>query len=418
MKDAPTGLYVKSFNVSNVTTVIYDISDFHLDNVHYIANDSLNEYTYLFNVMGVLSMDSIPYECMNASVACLESDCSTVDSVGSNGSGYGFQINNTDGVCFLVGTDASYTLYDTIDYDPARGVSVRYTDGGYCGMVDGEPLNREFLINLICPTNPGIDSAIAYSSSTTDVLISNISVVEISICEYEISIESLLACPYQCITEEDGVESVCSGQGICAVDPELGFVRCLCDDGMDGIECTEVESSGTSSNASADDHSGFHIAIAIITVFLVLCLLAVVYLGMRHKRMKHELLIALMGGLGQDEDDFNDVNKPQLNFEEPDVHYNDESHSESDDDIVGDITPPVQEMMAIGNNTQNNDDVLIDVNAHDRNEEDGDTDDDEDGLSPEVKAVKKSKRMIISKFMAKKAGYVNANDDEDESDDD
>jgi hypothetical protein len=309
---------------------------------------------------------------------------------------------------------------DQIDFDPARGVGILNVDGGFCSASDssGNPLNREFLINLECPNNPR-----AYRSPTSaaDARSFDSRVIETADCRYEITIESSLACPYQCVTsdaQDPTLKTVCSGKGMCAADPFAGFVRCLCDDGVTGADCG-LYASGA---GHAHDDTGFHVAIAIISVFLVACLVAVVYLLMRHRQMASELLSAQL--LRSTEDSI--VRPHEANYDEPHAGVNyghdddDNDSDDSDEDYHGDdhghghghghgherrITPEMQEseLTSVGNNIITNEAGINHKNSNTRADADADAakDTDEDGHPTE-----RIRSRLSGK--SKRDGYMNA----------
>ena len=126
-------------------------------------------------------------------------------------------------------------------------------------------------------------------------------------CEYNISIETALACPYECITDAydnstgefvSDQFTVCSGRGICAADPSAGIVRCLCDSGWSGADCnTKVVSTAAT---VTDNHTGFQVAIAVISIILLALIGIVVYLKMKYNSLQKNLQRQL---LEEDEDD-------------------------------------------------------------------------------------------------------------------
>ncbi len=128
--------------------------------------------------------------------------------------------------------EVTWSLYDKDE--PATGASVTFGKGGYCAA-SGE--NRKFTFNFVCPDsnrefyNPADELKFETTVSESDE----------HACDYSITVETTLACPYECLTKEsDEGFTVCGGKGLCAADPNVGFVRCLCDDGWTGNGCSEV----------------------------------------------------------------------------------------------------------------------------------------------------------------------------------
>ena len=120
--------------------VTYDLSPFYLSDDVYIVKDSdESHFEYYFNVLANIEKSLLPTACKNATGSCdfdTTDDCSgdeldTVDATGA-----AFQYNNETNVCNLVGTvdsedDYTWSLMDSAD-DPAKGVVLTYTKGGYC----------------------------------------------------------------------------------------------------------------------------------------------------------------------------------------------------------------------------------------------------------------------------------------------
>ncbi len=133
-------------------------------------------------------------------------------------------------------------------------------------------------MNFICP-----DSNRDFYEPSSELEFS--ATVEESNCNYTLTIETSLACPYDCISEDTTDDkgerfTVCGGKGVCATDPNAGFVRCLCDDGWTGVGCSVVD---TGSGGSS--HTGFKVAIGIITVLVVVLIAVSIYLFMRNRTL-------------------------------------------------------------------------------------------------------------------------------------
>merc|ERR1712228_1158827 len=121
-------------------------------------------------------------------------------------------------------------------------------------------------------------------------------------CIYSFTMTSAVACPYQCITNTTDAQNneaftVCSTNGLCAADPNAGFVRCLCDDGWKGVYCDEIDTlSPTLSPTKAivpapiiEESSSNNGILKYVIVVLVIVILAVViasYYVYRNKKMK------------------------------------------------------------------------------------------------------------------------------------
>jgi len=262
-KPVPSGLGVVAFeNALNTSvTVVYDLRLFWSaqsmatqNGGVYIVHDKEDDrgYTYYVGVKEMLdasAADSVlPSFCRDILAPCAQIEAGEcVDSGESqqwNGKdGLVFQVLNETQECYVLGRfDARDSplplLYDTVD-DPARGLTLLYQHGAWCGAAHD---NRKFMVNLVCPRDA---SAVFDPYTETEVAVYEY-VEEVSTCVYAFTMESAIACPYQCITngttESDPhahAFTVCSQRGICAADPEAGFVRCLCDDGWTGVYCDE-----------------------------------------------------------------------------------------------------------------------------------------------------------------------------------
>ena len=235
--------------------VTYDLTPMGLKGMAYRIKDIDGDkeskyyrpYIYYFGVFQPIDLenDEIPKSCKNASVMADRLPCQEISDDGScsshdqNGRDiqdhiYALQYDPGNGFCAYLGTTKEWNLYDELD--SARGITINYQDGTWCGS---RGINRGFKISLVCPEDdeedaaPNINEEAFVEEDTEDY------------CEYTMEIKTTIACPYQCRTSEivDGKMeySVCSGKGICAADPNAGFVRCLCDDGWTGINCDELD---------------------------------------------------------------------------------------------------------------------------------------------------------------------------------
>ena len=108
----------------------------------------------------------------------------------------------------------------------------------------------------------------------------------------------------RCITNTTDSENkeaftVCSQKGVCAADPNAGFVRCLCDSGWKGVECNNIDSpqptqqptiaptvgAGSSQSGSTKSGSGFVITIVIL-IIVILVIVGVGYFIYRNQKIK------------------------------------------------------------------------------------------------------------------------------------
>lgn len=195
-------------------------------------------------------------------------------------------------------------------------------------------LNRKFNISFVCP-----DSTRDYYSPDEETTFIEY-VDELHDCEYDITIETALACPYECISDvydeddnvEDDVFGVCGGRGMCAADPSAGMVRCLCDEGWGGVDCN-LETR-YSSNGLVDDHKAFQIAIAVISIVLIAVIGIAVYMRMRYKTLEKNLLRqALVDDAEEDSTNQAPIGGQLVKHEDTDDDEDDQS-----DAAVGDAT--------------------------------------------------------------------------------
>jgi len=133
--------------------------------------------------------------------------------------------------------------YDYLPFDPDRvtkGFKIHFMGGETpaSGSCKGDKYNTLMLeIGMICdsqafpPTGQVDDLFIlpkhyaGNSSKPSDV----------QDCEFEVIIPSTAGCPQECPLAADG--RVCSDQGICRMDTDLGAPRCFCDDGYISKDC-------------------------------------------------------------------------------------------------------------------------------------------------------------------------------------
>ena len=116
----------------------------------------------------------------------------------------------------------------------------------------------------------------------------NTTVTEKRNCEYSISIENALACPYQCITEDPSdptTFTICGGNGKCAADPYAEFVRCICYDGYTGDDCQNVATTTSSTIIPVIINvkkTGQWLTAIVILIFIIILLILFGYVW--HKR--------------------------------------------------------------------------------------------------------------------------------------
>ena len=284
--------------------VLFDLAPFGLgqaaDNggmyiVHDLDYDSgYRKWTYYVGITHPLdTTDSVlPDFCAGVTGPCEKWNGTRCLSHKDTWSGLAFvyQTNNETKECYTLGTAfPTPTLYDTSE-DPAKGVTITYGGGSYCSAAG---IDRTFMIHLLCPRD---QTSIFDPYEETEVGLYEY-VEEESTCIYSFTLETAIACPFQCITnttDDEGNEAftVCSGRGICAADPNAGFVRCLCDYGWKGVFCTEIDSSSPTLSptnvptAAGQTKKGGFIATIVILVVVVLFVVIAGYFLYRNLRMK------------------------------------------------------------------------------------------------------------------------------------
>eukprot|EP01083_Nonionella_stella_P300473 1025995_1 len=227
--------------------VIYDLSAFAIDNEVYVVNslEIGTNYTYYVGVpyhvyppsMGGTVLPSLCDDIMQwcAEIDTVTGECLSGDTFGTN-RGYVFRVNWNTNECLCLGKRETFLLYD--EGNPSAGLTAEYTRGSWC---ESGAKNMEFRIHLVCPKDQ--DKVYHPRNETQIELYEYVEQDDDAGCIYSFTYYTAIACPYQCITEstEDNVETftVCQQHGICAADPNAGFVRCLCDNGWTGVDCQE-----------------------------------------------------------------------------------------------------------------------------------------------------------------------------------
>lgn len=310
---------------ANGLKVWYNLSEFDLKNENFVVDDEEDrEYVYKFNICGNLENfednEHIPSSCRDYNHGpCTHVDheqglcVNDYDTFDSNAIPKAVQIyipeNETwNDSCWWLGMDLpdgfgmpsfEVSLIDT--EDAGRGVVYRIRNGEKC---DEGKRNRELNVRLICP-----DTRVSEFDPEIEAQnVLNETVLESETCLYELSLESPLACPLQCINEqEDSMQNqdgsdgriyqVCSSHGICASDPEAKQVRCICDDGYEGMTCQQKSGSDNGGgnggghgrndidNGEGVNGNGVGIGIAVSVILLMLGVVGAWYYVQRRKRM-------------------------------------------------------------------------------------------------------------------------------------
>ena len=149
------------------------------------------DYEYIVAITDLIdpkTSDLLPSFCQNIIGPCTEFNTSdptqcTKYSTAYNEPGLVYQVRNSTQQCFLLGRfdlpdSPSAELFDKVD-DPARGITVTYGSGSWCGAAHK---NREFRMNLICPR----DHSSVYDPSqetTVEQLYVNLFIVRLQILQ-------------------------------------------------------------------------------------------------------------------------------------------------------------------------------------------------------------------------------------------
>lgn len=205
----------------------------------YHVNDDRNNqgsmnYTYFFNVCNNIDF--------NASFFPYPRDCNTTFPGPGGGTeaisapSPAFQYANVpvpdSDKCHRLGGDAAsggniqWGLYDI--NNPSAGVVIQYLGGDTCPNSGGK--RRSLKLWLNCYNDQG--------SVPTDE-----TVLESSMCTYDIFVNSALGCPAECplVPSADGQsKNLCARHGVCEYDRVLGNSRCFCNEGWAGNDCSQV----------------------------------------------------------------------------------------------------------------------------------------------------------------------------------
>jgi len=149
---------------------------------------------------------------------------------------------------YLGAPDEASRSWQVIDAeDPAKGVTLTYSDGQSCSS----GLRRKFGINFKC------------AARTVEKIEEKV-IDESAHCEYEINIDSEFACPTECGLAATG--SICASHGLCGYDTSTKKAKCFCNSGRTGTHCTETVESASSQFG----------AVIGLLIFIMLILLAIV----------------------------------------------------------------------------------------------------------------------------------------------
>lgn len=156
----------------------------------------------------------------------------------------------------------NFTLMDSAY--PDRGVVITYQGGENVWCPFG--VSRSFSVALSCAlTTPSVS---AYSAAT---------VVEYDTCSYSVVLPSIAGCPLQCRDPSVTTNAkLCSGNGVCGFNQDVGASQCYCYDGFSGNLCQS--STSASSGLGVE---GIMLIIVCIILVGVLGLVAFMLLKLR-----------------------------------------------------------------------------------------------------------------------------------------
>jgi Glucosidase II beta subunit-like protein len=184
----------------------FDLSPLRVDDLdsrsYTLDNSGGGEYSYVFNVCGPVTPVDLPRVCSGTMGAVLQYKLGLLSS--------GCWIGGK----FEVDGEQTFKLID--EGNPAKGVSLKYANGGSCsnGVV------RSTTLDVYCANTEASVKA-AYE-------------VESRACSYHITMESWYGCPTECGLTAAGL---CNSHGSCATDKLTGSSYCSCDAGYSGDSC-------------------------------------------------------------------------------------------------------------------------------------------------------------------------------------
>lgn len=124
------------FDSTESINVTYDLSAFKAHNQVYVNNDlHFSFLKYYWNVLENINQDLLPDECMNATDSCdftANPDCTDLGVANKIGTAFSFSTHTQ--TCELLGTIDNYEWSLLYDDNPAKGLVLKYTAGGYCGI--------------------------------------------------------------------------------------------------------------------------------------------------------------------------------------------------------------------------------------------------------------------------------------------
>uniref|UniRef100_A0A7S1TRT5 EGF-like domain-containing protein n=1 Tax=Phaeomonas parva TaxID=124430 RepID=A0A7S1TRT5_9STRA len=202
-------------------------------------------FTYEFNLCGRVNEGSLPAYCLP-----LVSDSARSASAVRYVTGHG---------CYAAGVydpnqdDAMWSLYDASD--ATKGVSLKYQSSDEYALCSSN-VRPSTTIDVLCK-----------DKSEVVVLSAN----EPEMCQYHITLESVWGCPRECRVGGNG--RLCSNHGHCAWDSVRGAPHCFCNQGYEGVDCSEkAQASGGETTRPTDAQIGLLVPLVLISLGLVVAL--------------------------------------------------------------------------------------------------------------------------------------------------
>lgn len=195
------------------SSINYDLSSLTVTDdeasYEYEEVDSMNGYSYTWNICSHVPNNSKPRDCGGRSGAAIR--------------------YNRNGVCDIIGMYQKYNdenTYSLIDStNPALGISLNYDKGDWCDTFT----QRSTKVDIYCKN---AYSNVVLASEPRD-------------CFSHIIMESYFGCPESCSITSLGL---CNDVGSCEYDESSQTSYCLCDTGYSGDDCSDSGYLGETMN--------------------------------------------------------------------------------------------------------------------------------------------------------------------------
>ena len=240
---------------------------------------------YYFRFNGSIPKDHLPDSCNSINAPCNSNkwyECDKfVDKI--NKEGCAFKIKADGSECALLGETNKFKTYLLYDNEPAKGVVLEYT-GGYD---ESTKKNRILKVELQCPHIPKSKYILEES------LMINTS-MEVRDNIYKLRYITPLACPINCRIngENNDTLSICSSNGICAMDFKYNITRCLCDTGYEGRYCQNIIIDVKENEKNQRDSKTGYIVVITMLSLLVIAAVGATVLTYKKWKSKYEILHA------------------------------------------------------------------------------------------------------------------------------